>query len=68
MAGTTAAQNQPTHVSSIPRPSLANVAHSGLAVIPVMNIAPVIGVNWKQVIVRNSPRRFCLGPGSESKT
>lgn len=31
MAGTTAAQNQPTHVSSIPRPSLANVAHSGLA-------------------------------------
>ena len=43
--GRTAAQNQPIQESSRPRPSFANVAHKGLAAMPVMNIAPVIGVN-----------------------
>ena len=63
IAGTTAAQNQPTQLISKPSPLAANCAHKGFAAIPVINMAPVIGVNWKHVITRNSPMRPCFGPG-----
>ena len=45
IAGTSAARNQDPQVSSTPRPSFASCAQSGLAAIPVMKSAPVIGVN-----------------------
>ena len=68
MEGTTAARNHWPQVRSTPRLSWASWAQSGLAAMPVRNIAPVIGVNWKQVMTRKSPMRLPVGPGWESRT
>ena len=68
IAGTTAAKSQPPQLISICSMSLASVAHSGLAAMPVMNIEPVIGVKWKHVRFRNSPIFFWEGPGSLPNT
>lgn len=67
-AGTSAAQSQPPHVMSTLKPSLAKVTQSGLAAMPVMKRAPVIGVKWKHVITRKSPIFLPVFPGPEPKT
>ena len=35
---------------------------------PVMNMAPVMGVNWKHTMVRKSPIFLPVGPGPEPST
>ena len=68
IAGTTAAMNQPPQVMSTLRESFASFVTSGLAAMPVMNMAPVMGVNWKQAMVRKSPIFLPVGPGPEPST